>query len=268
MKYFNKLVTHNSTFHADEIFAIALLWKAGHSFTITRTRDKEALSEAIDNPLTLVLDVGMIYDREYNNFDHHQDKNLMSAAGLIWAEVMDDVCKAEYHPYITEFISAIDAIDTNRDLIYHEWEKLPGGFRNVSSIIKGLNREVENDHKQYSQFLCAASLAEQILDNELYAAKKKYESEQAYQNRQITENNVAIFNEFNTIWKEKKQHVFVVMPYSNTGWQIQSIDTAIDIIPKRIEQTEGFTFRHISGFMAVVKEKEVAIEFAKTLNAH
>lgn len=264
---FFKLVTHNASFHADEVFAIALLSAAGFSFSIIRTRDKEILADALASQNTLVLDVGMTYDPKMNNFDHHQDKNLMSAAGLIWKEIKDDLCKPELHVYIEPFIDAIDAIDTNRDLIYHEWEKLPKGFRNVSSIIKGFNRDVNNEEQQRSKFLQAINLAEEILKNELYEAGKKYESDKAYTERLILPNNVAVFNEFNSVWKEKKQHVFSVMPHA-TGWQIQSVDTAIDTVPQRIDQCEGFVFRHISGFMGVVKEYEIAVEFAKTLPSH
>lgn len=267
LKHFNKLITHNATFHADEVFAIALLWQAGYVFQLERTREKEIIAEALANSKTLVLDVGMSYNSEMNNFDHHQDADLFSAAGLIWNHIKYDFCKPELHVYLDPFFYAIDAMDTNRNLIYHEWEKLPKGFRNVSSIIAGYNRDPENDVKQRSQFLKALHIAEEIIGNELHNAEKKHTSELAYKSREILPNNVAVFDEFNSVWKDKKDHVFAVMPHA-TGWQIQSIDKSIDLVPESIADVEGFVFRHISGFMGVVKEKHQAIKFARSLPIH
>src|SRR3989338_10239311 len=66
-----KLITHNGSFHTDDIFAAAtlslLLEKKGEPFEIIRTRDEEIIKSA-----DYVFDVGGIYEREKNRFDHHQ----------------------------------------------------------------------------------------------------------------------------------------------------------------------------------------------------
>jgi uncharacterized UPF0160 family protein len=66
-----KVVTHNSSFHADDLFACAVLSlyfeKQGKSIEIIRTRDESIIDSA-----EYVLDIGGIYDPEKGRFDHHQ----------------------------------------------------------------------------------------------------------------------------------------------------------------------------------------------------
>jgi uncharacterized UPF0160 family protein len=73
-----------------------------------------------------------------------------------------------------------------------------------------------------------------------------------------------VFDQYSTVWKDKKEHIFAVLPHAN-GWQIQSIDTNVTIVPEHIADVKGFIFRHSSGFMAVVKDKEEIIAFAEKL---
>lgn len=260
---FDCVVTHDATFHADEVFAVAMLKYAGHTFKIIRTRNHNLLERFRYVSDTLLLDVGGYYEPELLNFDHHQDKNLQSAAGLIYEHFKDKICPVEFQPYFSEFISAIDLIDTNRNNIYETWATLPAGFRNVSNIISGFNRDIRDEDNQRYQFSRAVDFATTILANEIYSASKKAKSESDYKNRVILPNNIAVFDEYSAIWKDKKDHLMAVMPAAN-GWQINSRDTALAQIPESVSECEGFIFRHASGFMAVVKEKSVAVEFAST----
>jgi len=264
---FNKVITHDTTFHADDVFAVAMLGMVNPDFRLIRTRDPEILKAGQNDPHTVVLDVGGIYDPAMLNFDHHQDVNLMSAAGLIYQHFQNDICpKKIAQLYFAEFINAIDMIDTNRDNIYGTWDILPTGFRNASSIISGFNRDVTDAGSQDARFGQALIFATVIIDNEIFAAQAKAAFETDYAQRDILPNNVAVFNTFFRNWKDKKDHVFAVMPHAN-GWQIQSRDTTIAKVPEWIEQCPGFIFRHGSGFMAVVKEKDVAVTFALTLTS-
>jgi uncharacterized UPF0160 family protein len=261
---FSKVITHNTTFHADEVFAVALLRHAGYHFELIRTRDPKILENAITDKNTLILDVGGSYDPDMLNFDHHQDRNLMSAAGLIYEHFKNEICPGDTQVYFGRFIAAIDAMDTNRDNIYDLWATLPKGFRNTSGIIGGFNREVTDAVQQDEQFEKAAAFAYEIIQNEIHMAIKKAKSESDYKDRIILSNNVAVFDQYSTVWKDKKEHSFAVLPHAN-GWQIQSIDTNITIVPERIADVNGFIFRHSSGFMAVVKGKAEIISFAETL---
>jgi len=261
---FSKVITHDTSFHADEVIAVALLRFCAYKFELIRTRDNIVLAEAVSNPEILVLDVGGQYDPALLNFDHHQDMELKSAAGLIYEHFKNEILPEHEQPFLDNFFAAIDAIDTNRNNVFAVWSTLPKGFRNASSIIGGFNRDVRNAAEQDAQFEKAAAFAQTIIENEVYSAKRKAKSEAEYATRFILPNNVAVFEEFSTVWKDKKEHQFVILPHAN-GWQIQTLDTTIAQVPESVSACEGFVFRHGSGFMAVVKDKDVALAFASTL---
>ncbi|TDE17155.1 MYG1 family protein [Dyadobacter psychrotolerans] len=262
---FYRVITHDTAFHADDVMAVALLRHAGYQFELIRTRDPKILESALAENNSLVLDVGGVYDPSMLNFDHHQDRSLLSAAGLVYEHFKEEICPVDAQIYFGRFIAAIDAMDTNRDNIFDLWATLPRGFKNVSGILGGFNREITDPEMQYEQFGKAVTFAQEMIVNELYSSSKKAKSEAAYQHRTILPNNVAVFDEFSTVWKEKKEHVFAVLPHAN-GWQIQTVDTNIAVIPQDIAGLETFVFRHISGFMAVIKDKETLINFASNLD--
>ena len=61
------IATHDGSFHADEVFAIAALGLLGEPLEVMRTRDRDALARA-----DLRVDVGFRHDPSTGDFDHHQ----------------------------------------------------------------------------------------------------------------------------------------------------------------------------------------------------
>jgi uncharacterized UPF0160 family protein len=231
---------------------------------VTRTRNPEKLALAIADPDTIVLDVGGEYDPAKNNYDHHQDLSLPSAAGLVWRHWKDVLCEPEAQPFFQEFIDSIDAMDTNRNNIHATWRQLPHGFRNTSSIIGKFNREPKDSATQDYMFEKAVNFAVTILTNEMVSAVGKAKATAEYDKRRVLPNNVAVFDEYSSIWKDKEEHLFVVMPHAN-GWQLQSRDTAVAVVPTDIEEVPGFIFRHKSGFLATVKELDEMMKYVAGL---
>lgn len=264
---FHTVITHDTTFHADDVFAVAMLTQFHAGFNLIRTRDKDVLTYALSDPQIVVLDVGGVYDPRLLNFDHHQDTTLPSAASLVFHYFKNRICRHAGQPYFEEFISMIDLLDTNRNNIYGKLEQLPTGFRTVDNLVKGFNRDVTDPGIQDKQFRLAVDFAGDILKNEMHLALQRHRLEDKYRDRTILPNNVAILTEYHPEWKQKKDHVFAVMPHA-TGWQIQSRDTTIDKIPESIAACNGFVFRHGSGFMAVVRDRQTAIDFAASLPRH
>ena len=83
-----RVVTHSGTFHADDVFAFAVLRAAFGDFEFTRTRDAASITAA-----DLVFDVGGIYDPQQRRYDHHMrdlprraDGTPYSSVGLIWRD--------------------------------------------------------------------------------------------------------------------------------------------------------------------------------------
>ncbi len=71
------IATHSGFYHADELFAIAVLKlifeKEGSQVEIIRTRDRETAFSC-----DYCVDVGREYDPSKNRYDHHQvDESLL-----------------------------------------------------------------------------------------------------------------------------------------------------------------------------------------------
>jgi uncharacterized UPF0160 family protein len=83
-----KVVTHSGTFHADDVFASAVLHVALGDFEFIRTRDATLIASA-----DIVFDVGGIYNPTERRYDHHMrdlprrtDGTPYSSVGLIWRD--------------------------------------------------------------------------------------------------------------------------------------------------------------------------------------
>ncbi|MBR3163910.1 MYG1 family protein [Candidatus Saccharibacteria bacterium] len=124
-------VTHPAPFHADEVFATAIL-SLLQPVVLFRTRDQEIIDAASDN-LCIVYDVGGVDDNALLRFDHHQrgfsrtrenDDIRLSSAGLIWQtygrSILDALnCKPQYIEAVfklvdIELIRSIDAADNGQ----------------------------------------------------------------------------------------------------------------------------------------------------------
>lgn len=133
------IVTHDGTFHADEVLAVSMLrlLPAYAGATLVRTRDDAALAAA-----DVVVDVGCVYDPDARRYDHHQPgfhatlvtpssvrATPLSSAGLVYQHHGADViaavvaaagdlpvlsspdAAAVFERVYTTFVEAIDAVD-------------------------------------------------------------------------------------------------------------------------------------------------------------
>lgn len=129
-KGINNLVTHNGSFHADDIFACAAL----HIFLngrvrITRTREPELIKVA-----DIVFDVGGIYDPEADRFDHHQyggggarpNGIEYASFGLVWKKFGEAICgdKEVADEIDRKLASPIDAVDNGMDLVSAKYKNI------------------------------------------------------------------------------------------------------------------------------------------------
>lgn len=116
-----KIVTHNGSFHSDDVFAVATLelYFGVENVEVIRTRD-----EAIIAGADIVVDVGGVYDADTKRFDHHQngapvrDNGIPYAAfGLIWKHYGAELASSEVAADIERrFVLPIDANDVGVSL--------------------------------------------------------------------------------------------------------------------------------------------------------
>ena len=83
------IATHSGKFHADDVWAVAVLDLLFPGSQLVRTRDAEAIAAA-----DFAVDVGGIWDAGSGRFDHHQkgfqgarsSGVVYASAGLVWKE--------------------------------------------------------------------------------------------------------------------------------------------------------------------------------------
>src|SRR3989344_5735225 len=127
------IVTHNGSFHTDDVFAVATLLLVFKNkpviARIIRTRDA-ALIESGD----FVVDVGTIYDEQRERFDHHQiggagarENGVPYAAfGLVWKK------------YGGLLMSSPEAVEMIDETLVQYVDAMDNGTGELTPIIAGV----------------------------------------------------------------------------------------------------------------------------------
>jgi len=163
-----KAVTHDGSFHADDVFAYAVLRAAVPGIALERTRDAEAVARA-----DLVFDVGGLFDPQARRFDHHmrdrplrEDGTPYSSLGLLWREygrtavpaflggAEPDVVEAVWRELDGSLVVEIDRTDNGIGV---------AGAGHLSSVIEAFNPVWDESGDQNEAFMAAADLAAGIL---------------------------------------------------------------------------------------------------------
>jgi len=172
-----KVATHNGSFHADEVFALAALSLLGEPIEIVRTRDADALAAA-----DVRVDVGFASDPAAGDFDHHQKGGAGERAngvryasfGLVWREYGARLCDgdADVAARVDQsLVQGVDANDTGQAVV----APILDGVRpmTVSGMIGGLNRrwdEQLSPTAERARFDKALELAGPIIAREITSA--------------------------------------------------------------------------------------------------
>ena len=191
-----KFITHNRVFHADDVFAYSVLNTLFPNNTLTRTRDIDIINNA-----DIVFDVGGVYDKDNNRFDHHQKDFILtrgknnvpySSFGLIWEKFGLEYCKlfinennelnhTLYRKIDERLVQPIDAVDNGIKIIEN---KCPGLFPvEVSGIISSFNPTWNEEQNHDLKFIEASNYAKTILDNIIRGILGKLLSVETVENR-------------------------------------------------------------------------------------
>lgn len=131
------LVTHDNTFHSDDVFATATLSILfNNNIKVIRTRNENEIKKA-----DFVYDVGGIYDKDKNLFDHHQLGGAgkrsngvpYAAFGLVWEKYGEAICGSKdiADKLDKKLVQAVDANDNGFDLFTLKTEVAPYSFQDV-----------------------------------------------------------------------------------------------------------------------------------------
>ncbi|MES2023737.1 MAG: MYG1 family protein [Patescibacteria group bacterium] len=294
IKTTKKLVTHNGSFHADDIFACAtlsiLLEKKGESLEIIRTRDEEIIKSG-----DYVFDIGNVYDAEKNKFDHHQiggagkrDNGIEYASfGLVWKKFGEEICESKD---VADFIDKklaqpVDAGDNGMDLIKSISEAKPYFLQTLfKSFLPSWKNA--NEETLLLGFLESVNIAKGLLSREIALAQDASEAGrkvlECYE--QSKDKRIIILDQ-KYPWEENiskySEPIFVIFPRLNgVLWGVEGVPASSTSFERRkkfpeiwaglrdeeLQKVTGVAdavFCHRGLFMCVAKTKEGATKLAE-----
>lgn len=273
--------THGSVFHADDVFATALLLTLNPFIQITRTNrvDPEMLS-----------DDSIIYDIGEGEYDHHQkdkatrsiedgyyfDKDGMMqkipycSFGLLWRDFGTLLCPSE---------KAWKKVD--HDLVL-PIDKADNGVMasTLSSMIGKFNpfwTEDDSDADRYSAFMESVEFAKKILDRYVLAANSEVKAEDAVKNSTVLDNSILVLDRFlpwqDVVVNNMENILFVVFPSNRGGYNVQTVPDAPGsfngrkLFPREWlgnpDSSLGMTFCHPGNFLLATETLSQAINCAR-----
>lgn len=261
--------THNGCFHADDVFATALLLILNPDFNYIRGN---RVPDSFD---------GIVYDIGGGEYDHHNTERKVrengisySSFGLLWRDYGRNLLNDDdYNKLDQELVEKIDFHDNN------------GGEYELSKVIKEMN-PVNGDEKDFDDaFSIAVSFAKIILENKIKRLVNEHVSA-AIINECIkdSDNGVLIMNEYNPIIKHIGEYTdqvrVCIYPSVRGGYNIQSIrkygDDDKKFFPEEwcgrsedelytITGIPEFVFCHAGGFLGVTNTKDAAISVVRKI---
>jgi uncharacterized UPF0160 family protein len=280
-----KVATHPGNFHADDVFATAVLGLvAGPPLEIVRTRD-EALHAAAD----VRVDVGGRSDPATGDFDHHQKGGAgarengvrYASFGLVWRTYGPQLAgSADAAAAIDErLVQGVDANDTGQTIT----ETLIDGVRpmTVSGVIAAMNPSWDEDPTgadQDARFAEAVAVATRIIEGELAGAAAFQRARQLVHDAIGRADDPRIIElDRNMPWRETvvttaPEALFVVYPKTD-GWGMQAVPKALGAFDNRqdlpaewagltgdeltaVTGVEGAVFCHTARFYASAQTRE------------
>ncbi len=231
-----KLITHNGTFHADDVFATAalflLLEKRGEKYEVTRTRDKDKISSG-----DFVYDVGIIYDEAKDRFDHHQKGGAgarpngieYSSLGLIWKKYGEELSGSKEAAFFVEnnLIAPIDASDNGINLVEKKHQIYP---YTIEMIINSLRPTWKEDVEVVDEmFFKSVAMMRPILEREITHARAEVEAKNILMdvyNRADNKKILILEYDFahNRIFDDLEETYFIVYKKrSDNDWGIRAV---------------------------------------------
>ncbi len=293
-KQTKKLITHDGSFHSDDIFAAAtlslFLEKKAENFELIRTRDPEIIAKG-----DYIFDVGGIYDAEQNKFDHHQKSGAgkrengieYASFGLVWKKFGIELCgNQQVSDLIDEkLVAPIDAGDNGMSLVEFKTKTEPYF---VQSVFNSFYPDWKNLNaiNLHAGFLECVNIAKKILSNEIMHAKELSEAKEKileiYKN--TTDKRIIVLDQhypYEHITESLPEPVFVIYPRADGCWAVkcEKEDSQKSFSRKKdfpatwaglrdeelqkISSVKDAVFCHRTLFMAVAKSKEGAVKLAQ-----
>ncbi len=286
-----RAATHDGSFHADEVFALAALSLLGEPLEIVRTRDRDALAAA-----DVRVDAGFASDPDTGDFDHHQrggagqrENGVRYASfGLVWRAFGARVCGGEagVAARVDEvLVQGVDANDTGQAIVSTE----PGrrAPMTVSGAVGAFNptwEESLSPAQERARFDAALAFAEGVLRREIASARAGQRARRivARAVTGATDPRIVVLDR-NVPWKEvvvtsSAAALYVIYP-KRQGWGLEAVPRELGSFENRRDLPEAWAgldgpelaaltgvddalFCHAKRFLAVSRSREGADRLA------
>lgn len=241
------MITHDGLFHADEVFAIALIHVFVREIPFIRTRK---LDNALIEPTIMVLDQGGKYEPKLNNFDHHQLRTDAPRAtvGLIFDYLVS--CGAISKDEATLLEDPIEAISQYD--IHGPYEF--NGFQ-VNALIKSINSLDLGE----ASFAIALNIAKSFFTSVVqYANEELPKARQIWKDGYSPAKGIKVCREFPVGWKDLKEEAWLICKDKAGLWVLHARDRQPGITTNGREAFSAGTPAFIAGY----NKKEDAIDAA------
>lgn len=283
----SEIVTHNGVFHADEVFACALL-KELVDCVVIRTRGYMTPGDRI------IVDVGGVYNPEAGQYDHHQKDGkrvprengiVHSGFGLVWEaygrayieklyKLSKEAIEEVWEKVDQQLVSQVDAADNGIRLTETKPEYVGYGTT-LSALISQLNPNWTSESNGDVEFASAMLLAKQLLEGQVRSVIGVVLSrelvKEAMNNRGHL--NILTLNGFMP-WQETviedENILYVIFQDRGGDWRVQAVPQKVGSFqcrkpfPKewagdvKAIGIDDAVFCHINLFLCGTKTKEAA----------
>lgn len=258
--------THGGIFHADDVFATALLLLLNPKIEIIRGFK---VPDDFD---------GIVYDIGLGEFDHHQQERRVRKNGIAYAAF-----GLLWEVFGTEILEKEDADRFDRDFIQPlDYSDNTGEANALSLMVADFNPTwKENGKSSDDTFMQAVSVAKQILENrfsQILAEREAYEIVMEEVGK--ADGKILVLEQV-LPWKKAVTGsgiVYVIYQSLRGGFNIQAVPDADGMLVKPFSENwrgktaveleemtgvKGFQFCHMSGFLAVADGVEAAVRIAE-----
>jgi len=292
-----KIITHDGSFHADDVFATAVLSILNKGkVKVIRTRDEKIIAKG-----DYVYDVGGVYNPELNRFDHHQKGGAgkrengieYSSFGLVWKKFGEEICGSEFvfKKVDEHLVQPIDAIDNGISICT---PNIAGVFPcDISYIVSIFNPSFkETEAGSYEDFMKILIFAKNIILNEIKKSKDQEYVHEYISNllkKERVDSKILILDEYISsraeVYSELvgyKDILFIVMPVNKDfeSWKLLALPKNVgsfenrknlpsawsglrDVELQKVTGVSDAIFCHRALFLSGAKSKEGAIKLAQ-----
>ncbi|RUA31745.1 MAG: hypothetical protein DSY76_01145 [Bacteroidetes bacterium] len=262
-----KIITHDGTFHSDEIFSIGLLLKfernENQPVQIVRSRNEDFLKQHRSIAEVFILDIGGDYNAGLHNFDHHQDNEYFkdkAAVRLVYDYLLNSQkMEANIGNHLWEnLLKLINKWDLGEEQKFVNYYHRP-----LPSLISSYNRTTEDLSEENIQFEKALRFGLEIIENEIFSYQQYQDAKRTFLQHRNINSHTIIFESFNpkhsSFLKQYRNIRYYIYPYKG-NWAVGSVNSKKFPLPD-CEHCEHLVFSHKNHFLTVFDSKEAAIRF-------